>query len=126
MQGTAVMSVLNADKSIQSTLYLNAADRLQPAFVHVLDLRSNWAHCADLPATGASGAVGWDAITVTPSGTLLVGDATDGMVAEIQIAAVHDPDGKVAVDVRADPAPPALPASVRDVPGFRRLLALVP
>jgi len=126
MHGEVVASVLNPDRTIQATLYRNPGNALQPAFVHVLDLQNNWAHCADLPATGANGAVGWDTITMTPTGTALVGAAAAGMVAEIKIEAVHDPEGKVTVDVRDDPAPPALPAGLRDVPGFNRLVALVP
>jgi len=126
MHGLVVRSVVNADHTIQATLYRNPGNPQQPAFVHVLDLKNNWAHCADLPATGPNGDVGWDTITIAPSGTALVGAAAAGKVAEIQIEAVHDPEGKVTVDVRDDPAPPALPAGLRDVPGFNRLVALVP
>lgn len=89
MRGTARVQALSADGSRLYTLYTTDSGLgvgmpgETTAFVHVLDLREEWAHCIDLPAPIGSSPEQMLAITAAPDGDrVVVVDALAG-VAEI-------------------------------------------
>lgn len=88
MRGTARVAAMSADGSRLYTLYTTE----QSAFVHVLDLDEEWAHCVDLPAPIGSSPEGALAVAADPNGgRVLVVDAGAG-VAELdtrQLAITH-------------------------------------
>jgi hypothetical protein len=92
MRGTARTTVANADGTRLYTYYA-APDgalvhgRVHHAFVHVLDLEEEWAHCIGLDAPFGSfdAAIGLDAA----GRTLVVGDVTNGVVAAVDTEALH-------------------------------------
>lgn len=91
MGGTARTQVASADGRRLYTLYtLAAADGSDThAFIHVLDLDEQWAHCIDLPAafTGAGDAT---ALALSPDGgRLYAADRAGGVVAAIDTKALE-------------------------------------
>jgi YVTN family beta-propeller protein len=90
MQGTARVQTASPDGGRLYTLYsLQDADGTTHAFVHVLSLDEEWAHCVDLPPTFGNAAEGSIALAVAPDGKrLYVADAASGMVAEVDTTAL--------------------------------------
>jgi hypothetical protein len=90
MQGTARVQAASPDGSRLYTLYtLRDADGSRHAFVHVLSLDEEWAHCIDLPPSFAVGSERSIALTVAPDGKrLYVADASTGSVAEVDTASL--------------------------------------
>lgn len=86
MRGTARVAALSADGTRLYTLYTTADDGHGTgpgAFVHVLDLEEEWAHCVDLPAPIGSSPEEHLAIAADPNGErVLVVDALAG-IAEV-------------------------------------------
>ena len=81
MRGTARTQVWDPDGSRLYTLYTLTAGPEVLAFVHVLDLDEQWAHCVDLPAGLAATTAGL--ALADDAGTLYVADAAGGGVAGI-------------------------------------------
>ena len=88
MRGTARVHAASADGSRLYTLYTTDGPDGSTAFVHVLDLAGEWAHCVDLPAPIGSSPEEQLAITVAPDGSrVAVVDALAG-VAEIDASSL--------------------------------------
>jgi hypothetical protein len=89
MRGTARVQAMSADGSRLYTLYTTddpTAHTGATAFVHVLDLNEEWAHCVDLPAPIGSSPEQLLAIAADPAGgRVLVVDLFAG-VAEVDAA----------------------------------------
>jgi hypothetical protein len=89
MRGTARVQAMSADGSRLYTLYTTDAGGVHgeaTAFVHVLDLDEEWAHCVDLPAPIGSSPEQLLAIAADPAGgRVLVVDLFAG-VAEVDAA----------------------------------------
>jgi hypothetical protein len=126
MHGRAVHGVMSADRTLLATLYRNPGDVDEPAFVHVLDLKNGWSHCADLPAPFGTGPSGSDAIELTAAGTVIVAATRAERLAEIHIDAVHTPGtAPVPVTFRAGAiAPPS--SAFASMPGFGYVIAPLP
>ena len=126
MHGRAVHGVMSADRTLLATLYRNPGDVDEPAFVHVLDLKNAWPHCADLPAPFGTGPPGTDAIELTAAGTVIVAATRAEHLAEIHIDAVHTPGtAPVPVTFRAGTiAPPS--SALASMPGFGYVIATLP
>lgn len=78
MRGTARTQVWDPDGDRLYTLYSLDAGT---AFVHILDLDEQWAHCVDLPASIGATSAG---MALTDDGrTLYVADAAGGAIAEV-------------------------------------------
>jgi YVTN family beta-propeller protein len=90
MQGTARIQTASPDGARLYTLYsLQDADGTKHAFVHVLSLDEEWAHCVDLPPTFGTTTEGSIALTIAPDGKrLYVTDASSGTVAEVDTTAL--------------------------------------
>jgi hypothetical protein len=126
MHGRAVHGVMSADRTLLATLYRNPGDVDEPAFVHVLDLKNGWSHCADLPAPFGTGPPGTDAIELTPTGTVIVAATQAQRIAEIHIDAVHTPGTTpVPVEFRAGTIAPPSPA-FGSMAGFEYVIAPLP
>lgn len=86
MGGTARIQTASPNGRRLYTLYTIGGGKAESryAFVHVLSLDEQWAHCIDLPAEFASSAESATALTVAPDGErLYVANAAAGAVAEI-------------------------------------------
>lgn len=85
MGGTARIQTASADGSRLYTLYtVPDGNGHQHAFVHVLDLKNEWAHCVDLPEGFATKPESSTALTLSPDGDrLYVANTSTGSVAEI-------------------------------------------
>lgn len=86
MGGTARIQTASADGRRLYTLYTigGGKDGARYAFVHVLSLDEQWAHCIDLPVEFATSAESASALTVSPNGErLYVANAAAGALAEI-------------------------------------------
>lgn len=85
MGGTARIQTASADGNRLYTLYtVKDGNGDQHAFVHVLDLENEWAHCIDLPEGFATKAETATALAVSPDGDrLYVANSASGSVAEI-------------------------------------------
>jgi outer membrane protein assembly factor BamB len=82
MRGTARTQVLSPDATRLYTLY--TVESLGSAFVHVLSLDEQWAHCVDLPLPFGEAPEAATALAVAPDGDrLYVADRASGAVAEI-------------------------------------------
>jgi hypothetical protein len=125
MHGRAVHGVMSADGTLLATLYRNPGNVEEPAFVHVLDLKNGWSHCADLPAPFGTGPPGTDAIELTPHDTVVVAATQAQRLAEIHIEAVHTPGtSPVPVAFRAGTiAPPS--EAFASMPGFEYVIASI-
>lgn len=125
MHGRAVHGVMSADGTLLATLYRNPGNVEEPAFVHVLDLKNGWSHCADLPAPFGTGPPGTDAIELTPRDTVVVAATQAQRLAEIHIEAVHTPGSSpVPVAFRAGTiAPPS--EAFASMPGFEYVIASI-
>jgi hypothetical protein len=125
MHGRAVHGVMSADGTLLATLYRNPGNVEEPAFVHVLDLKNGWSHCADLPAPFGTGPPGTDAIELTPRDTVVVAATQAQRLAEIHIEAVHTPGtSPVPVAFRAGTiAPPS--EAFASMPGFEYVIASI-
>ena len=121
MHGRAVHGVMNADRTLLATLYRNPGNVEEPAFVHVLDLKNGWSHCADLPAPFGAGPPGTDAIELTARDTVVVAATQAQRLAEIHIEAVHTP-GTAPVPV-AFRAGTIASSSFASMPGFEYVIA---
>jgi outer membrane protein assembly factor BamB len=90
MQGTARVQAASPDGDRLYTLYtLRDVDGGRHAFVHVLSLDEEWAHCIDLPPSFAVGGERSIALAVAPDGNrLYVADASTGSVAEVDTASL--------------------------------------
>lgn len=90
MQGTARVQAASPDGGRLYTLYsLEGAYGIQRAFVHVLSLDEQWAHCVDLPASFGNASEHAIALSVAPDGRrLYVADASAGAVAEVDTEAL--------------------------------------
>lgn len=86
MRGTARVQAMSADGSRLYTLYTTDDGT---AFVHVLDLDEEWAHCIDLPAPIGSSPEQLLAITAAPDGDrVVVVDALAG-IAELDTESLN-------------------------------------
>lgn len=87
MRGSARTQVLAPDGRRLYTLYWLADETKAGtgrAFVHVLSLDEQWAHCVDLPGGVGSGSEHASALALTPDGTrLFVADGKSGALAEM-------------------------------------------
>jgi hypothetical protein len=85
MRGTARVQTASPDGGRLYTLYtLQDADGTAHAFVHVLSLDEEWAHCVDLPPAFGTANERSIALSVSPDGKLLhVADVSTGTVAEV-------------------------------------------
>jgi hypothetical protein len=82
MRGTARTQVLSPDGTRLYTLY--TVETLGTAFVHVLSLDEQWAHCVDLPPPFGEAPDTVTALAVSPDGDrLFVADASAGALAEV-------------------------------------------
>ena len=90
MGGTARIQAASPDGSRLYTLYTVGSRRLgQHAFIHVLDLDHEWAHCIDLPDDFALVAESATALTVSPDGKRLIAvNSATGAIAEIDTEAL--------------------------------------
>ena len=88
MRGSARRQVMARDGRRLYTLYnLVAGDGRRRAFVHVLDLHEQWAHCIDLPGSLATGSEETMALALGEDGRrLFVLDGELGQVAEVDTA----------------------------------------
>ena len=85
MPGTARTQTRSPDGRRLYTLY--EVEELGTAFIHVLDLEQEWAHCIDLPKPFGRHPGGASALTVSPDGThLYVTDRTGGAIADVDTA----------------------------------------
>jgi hypothetical protein len=95
MRGTARVQAMSADGSRLYTLYTTddpTAHTGATAFVHVLDLNEEWAHCVDLPAPIGSSPESLLAIAADPDGSrVVVVDAMAG-IAEVDAAELRVTD----------------------------------
>jgi outer membrane protein assembly factor BamB len=85
MQGTARIQAASPDGGRLYTLYtLQDAAGTRHAFVHVLSLDEEWAHCVDLPPTFGTGSEKAIALAVGPAGKrVYAADTSTGALAEI-------------------------------------------
>lgn len=87
MRGSARTQVLAGDGKRLYTLYWLAGETKAAtgrAFVHVLSLDEQWAHCVDLPGGVGSGSEQANGLALTPDGTrLFVADGESGALAEM-------------------------------------------
>jgi outer membrane protein assembly factor BamB len=90
MQGTARIQAASPDGNRLYTLYsLKGADGVMRAFIHVLSLDEEWAHCVDLPEGFGAASEKAVALSVAPDGKrLYVADAAADMVAEVDTEAL--------------------------------------
>jgi hypothetical protein len=90
MQGTARIQAASPDGGRLYTLYtLQNPDGTSHAFVHVLSLDEEWAHCVDLPPTFATSSERSIGLSVTPDGKrLYVANTSTGAVAEVDTTAL--------------------------------------
>jgi hypothetical protein len=87
MRGTARTQVLAPDGKRLYTLYWLAGDTKRGtgrAFIHVLSLDEQWAHCVDLPRFVGSASEQANALALSPDGArLYIADTDSGALAEI-------------------------------------------
>jgi hypothetical protein len=85
MQGTARIQVASPDGRRLYTLYsLEDGHGGSHAFIHVLSLDEEWAHCVDLPAAFGTGPEKAIALSVSPDGSrLYAADGSSNVVAEV-------------------------------------------
>ncbi len=90
MQGTARIQTTSPDGNRLYTLYtIEGADGTRRAFIHVLSLDEQWAHCVDLPAAFGAATEASIGLTVAPDGSrLYVADGSTGAVAEVDTEAL--------------------------------------
>ncbi len=89
MQGTARTQALSSDGARLYTLYSVAAGGPVGAFVHVLDLGEQWAHCIDLPQPFGSAPDAAFGVSLSTDGRRLwVADSSAETVAEIDTEAL--------------------------------------
>ncbi len=130
MYGYVIQSVLTPDHTQLATLYRDPHSTDHPAFVHLLDLRSGFTVCIDLPAPFATGSAGTDALRANPDGTIDAGHhsagTTAGLTATIDPNAIFSqtPQRHYHVEPHPDPDPPATPDAVSGVDGFTRFIAI--
>lgn len=87
MPGTARTQTRSPDGRRLYTLY--EVEDLGTAFIHVLDLDEEWAHCVDLPEAFGKHPGGASALTVSPDGAhLYVTDRTGGALADVDTQAL--------------------------------------
>lgn len=103
MRGSARRQVMARDGRRLYTLYtLVEADGTRRAFVHVLDLHDQWAHCVDLPGSVGAGTEQAVALALDKGGRrLFVLDRDRGRLAEVDTTALSV--------VASRPLPSALP-----------------
>ncbi|MGH2729522.1 MAG: hypothetical protein ACRDJI_02815 [Actinomycetota bacterium] len=90
MRGTARVQAMSPDGNRLYTLYTLGRGDSRRAFVHVLSLDEQWAHCIDLPARFGTADESSTVLTVSPDGgRLYVADASTRAVAEIDTAALR-------------------------------------
>ena len=124
MPGTARTQTRSPDGGRLYTLY--EVEDLGTAFIHVLDLDEQWAHCIDLPKPFGRHPGGATALTVTPdSASLYVTDRTGGAVAEVDTAELSV-RRKARIDARrdADTAASAMWGDTLFVGGGSRMTAI--
>ncbi len=124
MPGTARTQTRSPDGGRLYTLY--EVEDLGTAFIHVLDLDEQWAHCIDLPKPFGRHPGGATALTVTPdSAGLYVTDRTGGAVAEVDTAELSV-RRKARIDARpdADAAASAMWGDTLFVGGGSRMTAI--
>lgn len=127
MYGDVVQAVLAPDSTQLATLYRDDRGDGHTAFVHLLSLNTGQTVCIDLYEPFGTGGVAADAIEWRADGTVAVGHTGDRrVVATFDPAAIWggDPQPHYHAETVDDPAPPALPDGVADVPGFRRFVAI--
>lgn len=84
MRGTARIQAMSPDGTRLYTLYTLRNSGTSYAFIHVLSLDEQWAHCIDLPPAFSESAHSATALTVSPDGSrLYVANAAGGMLAEV-------------------------------------------
>ncbi|MPZ70505.1 MAG: hypothetical protein GEU71_13410 [Actinobacteria bacterium] len=85
MGGSSRVQTANPDGTRLYTLYTVPGGKHgeDKAFVHVLDLQQQWAHCIDLPAEFYPSAGRATAITSAPDGRVFVVNAKTGALAEL-------------------------------------------
>lgn len=85
MGGTARVQTASTDGTRLYTLYtIKNGDGSRQAFVHVLNLADEWAHCIDLPAGFADDPGSSTALAVSPDGArLYVASTSSDVVAEV-------------------------------------------
>lgn len=84
MGGTARIQAGSPDGDRLYTLYTQGSGDDRHAFVHVLSLDEEWAHCIDLPDEFIRSTEDNTAITVTPDGSrVYVANTSAGIIAEI-------------------------------------------
>ena len=124
MPGTARTQTRSPDGRRLYTLY--EVDDIGTAFIHVLDLDEQWAHCIDLPKPFGRHAGGATALTVSPDGAhLFVTDRTGGAVADVDTAALAV-RGEARIDARpeADRAASAIWGDTLYIGGGSRMTAV--
>ena len=112
MGGSSRVQTANPDGTRLYTLYTvdggkNGTDR---AFIHVLDLEQQWAHCIDLPAEFVPSARRATAITTSPDGSVFVANTMTGALAELdpvglavaRVTNIDMPFGRTASSAVAD------------------------
>jgi outer membrane protein assembly factor BamB len=84
MRGTARIQAMSPDGTRLYTLYTLRNGGTPYAFIHVLSLDEQWAHCIDLPPAFAQSAHSSTALTVSTDGSgLYVANSAAGMLAEV-------------------------------------------
>ena len=112
MGGTARIQAASADGNRLYTLYTVKTDGTTQAFIHVLDLEGQWAHCIDLPEGFGESAESATALALSPEGDrFYAANVVAGKVAEIDTQTLDV--GRVA-SFEFDPRGPAHAAVASD------------
>lgn len=123
MRGRAVHSVMSSDRSQLATLYINPENPVEPAFVHVLDLRGS-SYCVHLPHEFANGPARSQSIERTDDDQVVVRNPALDRRARFSLVAISAGDD-VPISTEA-PAGTALDAPYRTVDGFLAFIAVLP
>ncbi len=120
MRGHSVHGVLSMDHSMLATLYINAEDPEEPAFVHVLNL-NGWTYCIDLSAEFAQGPARSQSIERTDDDEIVVRAPAINRAARFDLAELATGDGTPQVQVDLATGSPA-DAPYRAIPNFEALI----
>ncbi|MEO6467744.1 MAG: hypothetical protein ABIP21_01490 [Acidimicrobiia bacterium] len=123
MRGRAVHGVLSSDRLQLATLYVNPENRVEPAFVHVLDLNGS-SYCVHLPDAFAQGPARSQSIERTEDDHVVVRNPALDRSARFSLTAISAGE---TVPVTTEPSVGTAPdGPYRSVEGFQALVAVLP